>query len=369
MNEKDLKLAYFCFDDGGCAYYRAILPFNSIQKHAKLPVYPVRKGATANDIEKVFMANVIQFARLAPEETLQGHMKLMQSRGIKLVLEYDDDVFSVNPYSPHYMDYGTEEFVDEWSGLKVWEDGKAGFSIERNKKRLESVKRACDIVDLVTVTQPHLADVFQQYNHNVVCLPNCVDPALWNKLPLKRSNPDEIRLFWAGGCSHYIDWLHVVEPLRIVMEKYKNVKLVVMGQAFEATLASLPKDRVELYPWVHFEAYPMRVSILDPDISLIPLDDNKFNRCKSNIKWVEMAAMGIPSVVSAVSPYKEHYNGENMVMVDNDDAAWVQGISTLIDDRILAAKIGGAAQRTVFDKFDINKEYRQWLDVYKGIIG
>lgn len=364
----DLKLAYFCFDDGGCAYYRAILPFGTIGKKAGLPIFPVRKGATAVDIETVFKANVVQFARMSPHETLQGHMKLMKNMGIKLVFEYDDNVFEVNPYSPHYLDYGTEEFTDEYSGIKIWENGKNGFDIEKNRRRLDSIKEGCELSDLITVTQPHLAEVFKKYNDNVVCLPNCVDPALWQKLPLKRSNPDEVRLFWAGGCSHYIDWLHLVEPLRIVMEQNKNVKLVVMGQAFEATLRELPQDRVEIHPWVHFEAYPMRVSILDPDISLIPLDDNEFNRCKSNIKWVEMAAMGVPSVVSAVSPYIEHYNGKNMVAVDNFDDAWIQGMNALINDRILRAKIGAEAQQTVMDKFDINKEYTQWLDAYKGLL-
>lgn len=369
MTDNDLKLAYFCFDDGGCAYYRAILPFRTIEQKARVPIFAVRKGATSSDIEKVFQANVVQFARMAPQDSLLGHMQTMKNMGIKLVLEYDDDLFSVNPYSPHYKDYGIEEFTDEFSGLEIWKDGKGGFNIAKNLERLNSIEKACELADMVTVTQPHLADVFRQYNHNVVCLPNCVDPALWRKLPLKRANENEIRLFWAGGCSHYVDWLHLVHPLKEVMEKYHNVKLVVMGQAFEATLKELPRDRVEIHPWVHFEAYPMRVSILDPDISLIPLDDNEFNRCKSNIKWVEMAAMGIPSVVSAVSPYIEHYNGENMVAVDNDHDAWVEGISTLIEDRILAAKIGGAAQRTVLDKFDINTQYKQWLDAYKGIVG
>lgn len=368
IDNKDMKLAFFCFDDGGCAYYRALLPFKTIGEKERIPIFEVKKGATSTDIEKVFRANVVQFARIAPQPSLLGHMQTMKDMGIKLVLEYDDNIFAVSPYSPHYMDYGVEEFYDEWSGLKIWEDGKAGFSIERNKQRLDSVRKACDIVDMVTVTQPHLADVFRQYNDNVVCLPNCVNPVLWQKLPLKRDNTDEIRLFWAGGCSHYIDWLHLVEPLRIVMERYKNVKMVVMGQAFEATLKDLPQDRVEIHPWVHFEAYPMRVSILDPDISLIPLDDNEFNRCKSNIKWVEQSAMGVPSVVSAVSPYFEHYNGKNMVAVDNTDDAWIKGISTLIEDRILRAKIGAEARNTVMERFDINTQYNQWLEAYKGIL-
>lgn len=362
-----MKLAYYCLDDTGCAYYRSILPFSTIEKKEGIPILSVRKGAKPEEIAATFAADAIQMARIAPDKELRGYMAEMKRRGVKVVLEYDDNVFAVSPYSPHYAQYGAEEFTDDTTGIKVWQDGKGGFSIDENLRRLENVQRACEMADMVTVTQPHLAEVFSDYNKNIACLPNYIDPSLWQKLPLKRKNPEEVRLFWAGGCSHYVDWLHLVEPLRVVMAKYPHVKLVVMGQAFKATLAKLPQDRVEFHPWVHFDAYPLKVSILDPDIALIPLDDNEFNRCKSNIKWVEMSAMGIPSVVSAVSPYFEYYNGGNMVAVENDEANWIQALSEAIENPLLRAKIGGAAQRTVLDMFDINHGYKKWLEAYTGI--
>lgn len=364
---KPLQIAYICMDDGGCAYYRSILPFETIKKKEKLSILALRKGCTAAEIEKSLNANVIQIGRTAPQNVLREHFQLMQRMGIKLVLEYDDNIWAVNPYSPHYIDFGTEEFTDELTGIKIWEHGKNGFDIESNKSRLKAVEDTCSMVDAVTVTQPYLQQVFSQFSNNVIVLPNCVDPSNWTKLDIRRKT-DEIRLFWAGGCSHYVDWLYIIEPLKEIMERYKNVKLVIMGQAFKGALEDLPQDRVEFHSWVHFDAYPFRVSMLDPDIALIPLEDNIFNRCKSNIKWVEMSALGIPSVVSAVSPYIEHYNGNNMVAVDNQHDAWVKGISTLIEDRLLGAKIAGEAQKTVMEKFDINKEYRQYLDAYQGIV-
>lgn len=354
-------------DEGGCAYYRSILPLETLAAKDNLHLLKIGKGAETEKYLKLVEADIIQLGRIAPAGPLRDTMKRLQDKGVKLVLEFDDNVFQVNPYSPHYLDYGTEEYTDEATGIQIWKDGVGGFSLEANRNRLESIKEGARMVDLITVTQPILADVFREFNPNVVCLPNCVDPSKWQKLPLKREK-DEIRLFWQGGCSHFIDWLHLTNVLPRVMAKYPQVMIVIMGQLYDGTLKDVPKDRIEHHKWVHFEAYPLKVATLDPDIALIPLDDNHFNACKSNIKWVEMAAMGVPAVVSAVSPYKEAYDGKNMVMVDNDDESWFQGICTLIDDAVLRASIGGAAQKTVYEHYDINKEYSQWRDAYERAI-
>lgn len=363
-----MKIAYICMDEGGCAYYRSILPLETLAEKEGLHLLKIEKGAESDKYLKLVSADVIQLGRLAPAKPLRDQLERIREQGAKLVLEYDDNVFQVNPYSPHYLDYGTEEYTDETTGIQIWKDGIGGFSLERNLARLECVKEGARMVDMVTVTQPHLAEVFKPYNDNVVCLPNCVDMREWRKLPLVREDPEEIRLFWQGGCSHFIDWLHLSDVLPTIMQMYPKVKLVIMGQMFDGTLAGVPKDRIEHHRWVHFSAYPMKTAILDPDISLIPLDDNPFNHCKSNIKWVEMAAFGVPACVSAVTPYKEAYNGKNMVMVDNTPDAWVKGLSALIDDRILRASIAGEAQRTAAESFDINREYVQWRDAYRGLL-
>ena len=80
---------------------------------------------------------------------------------------------------------------------------------------------------MVTVTTPKLAEAYKPYNDNVVVLPNCIDLDLWKPMDLKPS--DEIRLFWAGGSSHYEDWMMMTEVLPVIMDKYPQVKLVFMG--------------------------------------------------------------------------------------------------------------------------------------------
>jgi glycosyltransferase involved in cell wall biosynthesis len=153
-----------------------------------------------------------------------------------------------------------------------------------------------------------------------------------------------------------------------IIKDYPQVKLVLMGARFDGTLKGIPEDRIEYHPWVSNDAYPYKAAILNPTIAVIPLVDNEFNKCKSSIKWIEMASLGVPAVTSNVSPYSEIATENNGVFVENSYGAWDKGIRMLLDDKMLRAKIGTEAQKTVYKSFDINKEYKQWGKAYERLV-
>jgi len=43
---------------------------------------------------------------------------------------------------------------------------------------------------------------------------------------------------------------------------------------------------------------------LDLDLALAPLEDNRFNVCKSNLRLLEYGACGFPVVCSDIDPYR-----------------------------------------------------------------
>jgi hypothetical protein len=44
------------------------------------------------------------------------------------------------------------------------------------------------------------------------------------------------------------------------------------------------------------------------DLLIAPLVDNPFNRCKSNIKWLEFSALGIPMAGQNICTYNKYTN-------------------------------------------------------------
>lgn len=364
-----MNITYFLRDNGACGYYRADLPMQKIRQSRKAAIEKIEKGDNHIHIGQALnQANIIFTPRMA-EDSFISALKDMQMEGKKLVIDFDDDMFNISPLSPHYKECGIEDVRYVMPGgevVNLWEDGR-NIDIKANKKRLDGVKRALEMSDMVTTTTDVLAGVFSEYNDNVKVLPNCIDPDIWQSLDMKRK--DEIRLYWAGGSSHYEDWCILTDIIPEVMAKYPQVKLVLMGTKFDGTLKKIPKHKVEFHNWVPTPAYPYKSAILSPDICIIPLRNTEFNRCKSAIKWIEMGALGVPSVVSNISPYKEMRNGDNGIFIeDNDPEAWMKGISMLVEDELLRAKIGGNAYRHTMSNFDINKNYPLWINAYKELM-
>ncbi len=361
-----MKISAVVRTEGACDHYRAVQPFESIKATTDIDTSILRLSGRPESVQEALEADVMLLPRVANEEWLKI-MSDWKNIGKKVVVDFDDDIFNVSPFSPHYEDHGLESFTSTKNGIevKLWEAGK-NLDVEKNKKSLDIIKKALALADMVTVTTPILAEAYKPYSDNVVVLPNCIDLDLWQKMDLKSN--DEIRLFWAGGSSHYEDWLIMTEVLPVIMDKYPQVKLVFMGM-WEFAFKDIDPKRIERHKWVHMSAYPYKVASLNPTIGMIPLVDNQFNRAKSPIKWVEMGALEVPCVTSLVSPYKEIGTPHNGIFIENNSVnGWIKGLSLLIEDSVLRAKMGGYAKKTVENHFDCKKNAHLWIDAYETLL-
>ncbi len=62
-----------------------------------------------------------------------------------------------------------------------------------------------------------------------------------------------------------------------------------------------PRPEIKILQPVPVEQYPKLLAGFD--IGLAPLIDSPFNRCKSDLKYVEYGKVGVPAVFSKVGPY------------------------------------------------------------------
>lgn len=373
-----MKVTGFRTGNGGCDFYRCVLPMETAQEYGAVKYKETWAEKIISDIilypdkfDENMKSDIYLVQRLSTIPFLKRINSYIRDNGLKskVVIDFDDNVFKVSPLSNHYLDFGTEEVrlqFPDGSFHDAWKDGVNGFDLKKNRERLDEIKKVISSADMVTTTTPILANIFREYNENVRVLPNCVDLKEWNKMPIVR-NDEEIRLYWGGGMSHWEDLLLIREPLKLIFEKYKNAKIVMLGWMPEGFEQTFP-GRVEFHKWSNFYAYSYKYASLGIDIALIPLVDNEFNRCKSNIKWIEASSLHIPSVVSYCSPYKEVESlSEKDLAVfieDNSPESWVKGISELIDNPELRKSIGDEARMVVEKNYDINTQYNRWINAY-----
>lgn len=343
----------------GCFFLRCLLPiqalgFDGDQTSILLTDRPPHeKMQAAND------ANIIVFHR--PEEPAKLELaKILKSKGKKIVFDNDDTL-------KHDGGFRFNAYMD----------------MERVRRGMEKLNTTIDsfikISDLVTCSTEFLAEEYRKINKNVVVLPNCVDPFYFD-LPI-RNEEDVVRIGIVGSLA-LTDDLDLIEPIVRHYEKDKRVRLV---------LFSLPPDKEDKYtrklyqeeyklwesvsiewqPLVPFENYYDTLNNLRLDMMIIPRKDNYFNRCKSNVKFLEASMFEIPVIASGFpdkkSPYEvEPKNAKHMVIV-SDETQWIPEIEKMIADKKSRRAMGKKAKKYVEKEYNIEKHARKWLSAYESI--
>jgi len=358
--EKHLNILIAPINDDGCSSYRIKNPYKAMKSEEVDVLFIDNKTSGEDLLSLVGGADIIVFR--------QQHYKLMkmiidkQLSQAKLVVDFDDDIFNMCPYTDAYRVFGLEEVTHE--GKKLWEDGKNGFDIAKNKAEADRSVEMIKNADLVTVTTDYLADVMKEIGaKETAVLDNAIDLKHWKKWDLKKKK--EIRIGWTGGATHYIDWYTIKDSLKNVFDKYKDsdykLRLVIQGCKWDGVLKGI---NYEYHDWIAFEGHPYKTASLDLDIAIIPLVDTKFNRSKSAIKWYEFSSLGVPSVVSNVLPYSEEIS-ESTAMPYNTPEEFEEQLCKLIENEKLRRKIGNNAYKYVRNNKDLKGTAKQYINILK----
>jgi glycosyltransferase involved in cell wall biosynthesis len=101
---------------------------------------------------------------------------------------------------------------------------------------------------------------------------------------------------------------------------------------------------------------------LDLGVVINPLDESdEFNHCKSELKFVEAGAMGVPIITSRISPYTEFIKeGENGFFASTpEEYAWK--LLTLLKDETLSRRVSENCNKYMLENYDVQKNAKQFL--------
>lgn len=196
------------------------------------------------------------------------------------------------------------------------------------------------LADGVTVSVPLLKDLVGNLNKNVFVQPNGLDFKIWD--PLRVRETRKIRIGWRGAWGHKED-LEMIEPvIRKIKEAYPKVEFVSFGYK--------PPFSDENYSWVSFQKYPETLAKMGIDIAVVPLVDSAYNRCKSNLAYLEWSALKIPVVYSPTE------NQKNLPgFAASSSYEWYEALSKLIEDRKLRRSTADLQNFAVKEKFSMSK--------------
>ena len=204
---------------------------------------------------------------------------------------------------------------------------------------LRSLRRAFALVDRFVVSTPALAEAFAGMHPDIRIARNRLPPAWWSGLPAPRRNTGpKPRVGWAGGVGHAGDLELVAD---VVAELSDEVDWVFFGMCPDR----LRPYVAEFHSGVDITAYPRMLAGLNLDLAIAPLEQNRFNECKSNLRLLEYGACAVPVVCSDVGPYR----GDELPVtrVRNRHRDWVGAIRDHLVDATARATVGDALRTMV----------------------
>ncbi len=178
-------------------------------------------------------------------------------------------------------------------------------------------------------------------------IPNALDSEVFKVIasPLAMKDESKVRVFYGSGTrTHDEDFALVSASLCTLLERYPQLELVIVGYLTLPEVLHAFEDRIQRLPLMEFGAY--LATLRYADISIAPLEPGIFADCKSEIKWLEAASFGIPSVVSKTTTYDEFITRGKDGFIAADDGDWTRHLSALIEDRELRTRIGAQASAT-----------------------
>lgn len=287
-------------DYAGCGYWRMLWPADIINGGNKMIIASITQMITDEQFYRTQTA--VRLQRQAHPNQLKFFKKLRESAdkyNFKVIYEIDDIVFRED--IPDYNKFKTA-FTDD---------------AIRN-----SIEEMMNMADEITVSCDHMRDYYKSKikNQSITTIRNH-PPKLWlngfynedtllhnyNQHVKKKRKP---RVLYAGSGAHYDvdnktgqvdDFTHVRDVIR---KTHKDIQWVFIG-AVPPPLKDLEAaGKIEFHKWVTIYELPEFIQNLKINCLIAPLIDNTFNRSKSDVKFLEACALGVPLIAQDMITYQ-----------------------------------------------------------------
>lgn len=373
---RKLRILVVFANHGGCAYYRALMPFSKLQElygdkvEVRFNDDPLGVTQTNNILDPNYPCPDIKWADV-----------VLINNILKFGGPYTARVCGIAKEMGKFVHFDTDDLLTE-----LYDEHKL-YEVYETNKLDEITKSIYNYSDLVSVTQEKFAKRIMPYVSKILCvIKNCIDYDLpcWRHEKVKTRYT---KIGWAGGIHHAPDVKVFRAIPHLVNQKVgrENVKWDFYGAP--------PPDSNKKADWqddvwpeykrallagfkgqknyqIHYAAPPNAYGVFysNMDIAIAPLEMNAFNDSKSDIKVAEAGRYKVPLIASNVGCYSDTIkNGETGYLIDPDapKSEWVRILTKVCKDKKHREEMGENLHKITEQLFNANKVIGFRLAIYE----
>ena len=205
-------------------------------------------------------------------------------------------VFEANDYYPDLQPWHPR--------AKNWQDGTL------RQLLLQFLKLA----DGVQTSTPQLATRWQAMGARQIAV---FQNHLCQCPPLAPMPDRPLTVGWGGSPGHLADWYAVCPVLQKWLDAHPEVHLAVMTAEQARPFLHLKESRCRFTPFSSLEQYQRFLQQID--VGLAPLLATDYNRCRSDVKFLEYASRGVAGIYAALQPYQSVVHGQTGLVYHTAD--------------------------------------------------
>ena len=296
--------------------------------------------------------DILILHRIQMDRFTGKYIKYARSHGVIVVYDTDDLIFSNDG----------SEYLEKIS--------RKGYSIALGTNPYREAMELCDVV-LVSV--PYLAIQARKFHPDVRVIRNALSREyleiannVYGKNQKKTENEELTLAYLSGSSSHDNDFKLVEPALADILSRFNEVRLLIVGPLRYSKNFLHFGDRFTHLERVPYSEFPNLFERID--INLIPLEvDQPFCQSKSELKYIEAGACGVPSVASPTDVCMEVINDkDNGILVRNND--WLSPLEFLIQNPEKRKSMGHAARSHVLQHYAPDVRARDWEETLNNIL-
>ena len=286
-----------------CAFYRSAGIVPDLRRKTDDNITLLQWDQTSINWSLITQFDLIMIQRPFSKEALSlcGYIKQC---GIKLWLDWDDNLFALNPENPTYPLYNNPD-------------------IQAN------IKGMLKLADAVSVPTEYLRQAFNEFSKNISVIPNAFNDSLFKRPDLP---PRTNHCVWRGPEAHIFDLMSYSKEINQATKDFPEWRFMFAG--FSPWFLSETNNKGHI-PSMDIVMYMKTLFDMAPSCLHVPLHDNAFNRCKSDIAYLEGTYFG------AVCVTPDYWNVPGALSY-TDGASYYEAIRSVLSgdvDKVVLNKI------------------------------
>lgn len=348
-----VKVGVFLEDNfenmNACPYLRLYAPLEELSKSGDYHIFMMGKELLPKlDFDK-FMENkcfdVIILQRIT-SFYLDEIIEKAEKNNVKIIYETDDALLDIEPSNGAYI--ATREYFPK-------------------------MEKAIENADEIVVSTPNLVQSFKDKGHdNIRLIRNYY---AYNLLPIKKlhdTKSNTVTIGYFGTKSHDEDLEEILDIILELKEFLKKQGINLQFEIIGATALPVPDwvstIKLPFYPMAMHTFMNWLSKTVNWDIGVTPLKKSKFNKSKSELKYLEFTALGVPVVASNFASYPDAIKNQINGYIADTKNEWFEYLKILSLDINLRRNIANKAREDMFENYNIHSRVKDWNESFKKVL-